>query len=192
VAELLIAVLTTVACVYGTSAVTKLSGRRAYRSYRDGLGDTALVPAHLLPAAASALAVGETAVAAGLVTAAILTAAALPGAVTVATVGLGGAALLTGILVTGVAVIMSRGTQARCACFGAATSRPLGGSHLSRNLSLLAVIVVGLSGNEIAHGRPVPPGVAVAAAAGAVTGLLLVRLDDLITVFTPVSRGSAG
>lgn len=191
-AELLIAVLTTVTCVYGRSAMTKLSGRRPYRSYRDGLGDTALVPARLLPAAAAALAGGETAVAAGLMVATILTAGALPGAVTVTAAGLGGAALLAGILVTGVAVIMHRGTRARCACFGAASSRPLGGSHLSRNLSLLAVIVVGLTGNEIAHGRPAPPAVAVAAVAGAVTGLLLIRLDDLITVFTPVSRGSAG
>lgn len=191
-AELLIAVLTMVACVYGTSAGTKIGGRRAYRSYREDLGGTALVPAHLLPATAAALAGGEAVVSAALAAAAILTAAALPGAVMVTALSLGGAALLTGILAAGVAVIMHRGTRARCACFGAALSRPVGKSHLSRNLSLLAVVAAGLTVNEIANSRPTAASVVVAAAAGAVMALLLIRLDDLITVFTPVSRGTPG
>jgi hypothetical protein len=192
VADLLIAVLTTVACVYGTSACSKLSGRRAYRAYRSSLDGTALVPAHLLPATAAALAGGESVVAAGLAAAVVLTATALPGASAVAAVSLAAAALLTGILAAGVAVLVHRGTRARCACFGAAASRPVGKSQLSRNLAILAVADLGLAVNAVANGRPAPAGIVVATAAGAVAALLLIRLDDLITVFTPLSRGGAG
>jgi hypothetical protein len=196
VADLLIAVLVLTGCVYGTSAAAKLGGRRAYRSYRAGLGEAGLVPARLLPATAAALAAGETAAAAGLAAAAVLTAVAGPGAVTVTAVSLSGAALLTAILAAGVAVVVHRGTRARCACFGAASGgsagRPLGRAHLLRNLGLLAVVAAGLAADAVTAGRPAPAGAVLAALAGAVAAVLLVRLDDLVAVFTPVSRGSAG
>ena len=195
-ADLLIAVLIMTCCVYGTSAAAKLGSRRAYRSYRAGLGEARLVPARLLPAMAAALAAGETAVTAGLTAAAVLTAVAGPGAVTVTAVSLSGAALLTAILAAGVAVVVRRGTRARCACFGAASGgsagRLLGRVHLVRNLGLLAVVCAGLAADGVANDRPAPAGMVTAALAGAVTAVLLVRLDDLIAVFTPVSRGSAG
>jgi len=196
VADLLIAVLTMTGCVYGASAAAKLRGRRAYRAYRAGLGEAGLVPARLLPATAAVLAAGETAAAAGVIAAAVLTALAGPGAVTVAAVSLGGAALLTAILAAGVAVIVHRGTKARCACFGASAggqaARPLGKAHLARNLGLLIVMAAGLAAGAVANGRPAPASVIMAALAGAVAAVLLVRLDDLVAVFTPVPRRSAG
>jgi hypothetical protein len=191
-ADLLIAVLTLAACVYGTSAGTKLSGRRAYRPYAEGLGEAGLVATRWLPATAAALAGGEAAVAAGLAVAAVLTAAATPGAATVTAVSLGAAALLTGILAAGVAVVLRRGTRARCACFGAARRQPLGKTHLTRNLSLLAAVAAGLALDALAPGRPMSAGAAMAAVAGALVALLLIRLDDLVMVFKPASRGSAG
>ncbi len=202
-ADLLIAVLTMTGCVYGASAAAKLHGRGAYRSYRTGLGEAGLVPARLLPATAAALAAGETAASAVSAAAAALTALAGPGAATVAAASLGGAALLTAILAAGVAVIVRRGTKARCACFGATSggsaARPLGKAHLARNLGLLAVVAAGLAtvtaglvAGAVTAGLPDPASVLMAVLAGTVAAALLVRLDDIVAVFIPVSRGSAG
>ena len=198
-ADLLIAVLVLAGCVYGTSATAKLSGRRAYRSYQAGLGEARLVPGRFLPATAAALAAGEIVTAGGLAAAAILIAMAGPGAVTVTAASLGAAVVLTAILSAGVAVIVRRGTPARCACFGAASGgsagRPMGKAHLSRNLGLLAAVAAGLAAvaaGAVAGGAPAPAGVVVAALTGALAAILLIRLDDLVAVFTPVSRGNAG
>ena len=75
--------------------------------------------------------------------------------------------LLTATLTAGVAVVIRRGTRARCACFGAGSTRPLGGAHLFRNLALLAVLAFGLASNPLGHGHPGPAGTLAAAAAGA-------------------------
>ena len=51
VSEFSIVVLSLAGCVFAASAAAKLNGRLAYRSLRDGLGETGLIPARLLPAA---------------------------------------------------------------------------------------------------------------------------------------------
>jgi hypothetical protein len=186
-AELVLAVLVMAACVYGTSAGAKLRGRQSYLSFRAGLGSTALVPRRLLGVTAGVLAGCEATVAAGLAAAGALTAAGLAGAATVTALALGGTALLTGVLAAGILVVIRRGTRARCACFGAASGRVLGVPHLARNIGLLALVAAGLAADHATHGRPVPSGMAAAATSGLVTGLLLTRFDDLITLFTPMS-----
>jgi hypothetical protein len=121
------------------------------------------------------------------------TTALLPGTAVVAESALAGAALLTSVLAAGVAVVMRRGTRARCACFGSGSGRPLGGVHLIRNVGLLAVIAAGLVGGiggGFEHRRPGLAGAAVAVAAGAVAGLVLTRFDDLIALFTPITPAS--
>ena len=107
-------------------------------SFRDGLRETGLVPGRLLPFTAAALCWVEAVTGAGLLAAAALTAVAASGAAPLAETVLAIAAWLTGVLAAGVA--SRRGSQARCACFGAVTSRPLNRAHLLRNLSLLAVV----------------------------------------------------
>jgi hypothetical protein len=190
-----ITVLTIAATVYGASAGAKLRSRRAFLSFRAGLGETALMPGRRLSLTAVALAAGEAAVA-GLAIAAVGTATLLPGSAAISVAALAGATLLTSVLAAGVATVMRRGTRARCACFGSGSGRPLGGVHLIRNVSLLAVIVAGLTGGlgglggGLGHGRPGLAGAAVAVVAGCVAGLLLARFDDLIALFTPIAPAS--
>lgn len=188
--ELVLVVLAAGCSVYLASSTAKLRGRGAYRSFAAGLAETGLIPRPLLRRAAAALVGCEAVTAAGLAAAALLTAAGAAGAVTVTVAALGLAVALTGVLAAGVAVIVSRGTSARCACFGSAAERTLGRAQLARNLVLLALLVVALVGAGLGHGQPGAAAAVVAVLAGAVAGLLLIRSDDLIGLFAPVSSGS--
>jgi hypothetical protein len=184
-----IAVLAFAASVYGLSAGAKLRSRRAYRSFRQGLGEAALVRRQCLPVIAAVLVSAESVVTV-LAIAAIVTTASLAGATAAAVAALGIAALLSIVLAAGVATVMHRGTRARCACFGFSSDRPMGGAHLIRNLILAAVLLAGLIGSVPGHGRPGLAAVVVAVVAGVVAGLVLVRLDDLIELFAPLPLAS--
>jgi hypothetical protein len=179
--EFSIVVLSLAGSVFAASAIAKLSSRPAYRSFRGGLAESGLIPVHMLPVTAACLAGTEAVAAAGL-----LAAAAAPGAAWVAEPALAAAVLLTTVLTLGVAVIIRRGTRARCACFGARSRRPLGRAHLARNLSLLVVVCSGLAVAPLAHGRPAPVGAVLAAVAAAVAALLFIRWDDVAELFTPI------
>src|SRR5580658_653827 len=184
--EFSIVVLSLAACVFAASAAAKLKSRRGYRAFRSGLGDIELVPVRLLPTAAASLAATEVVTAAGLLAAAALIAAPAPGATWLAESALAAAAALTAVLATGVGVVIRRGIQARCACFGARSTRPLGLVHLARNVCLVAVICAGLTGVPLAHGRPPLAGTILAAVAGALAALLFVRWEDLAELFAPI------
>jgi hypothetical protein len=179
------AVLSLAACVFWASAAAKLRSRKAFRLFRDGLLATGLLPRHLLSPAVAVLVGAEALVAAGLSAAAVLIAASVPGAISLAEFALAGTALLISLLAVGVAVVIRRGTQATCACFGPGSGRQLGRAHLVRNLSLLAVICAGLAGVPLVHGRPAVAGAVLGAMAGAVAALLFIRWDDLAELFTP-------
>ena len=188
--EMVLAVLGAAGCVYLASATAKLRGRAAYRAFAAGLAETGLIARRLLPVAAAALAACEALVAVSAAAGAVLTAADTTGAVAVTVCAIGLAIALTGVLAAGIAVILHRGVSARCACFGSAAERPLGRPQLARNLGLLALLVVALIGAAGGHRQPPAAGAAVAVLAGAVTGLLLIRSDDLIALFAPISSGS--
>jgi energy-converting hydrogenase Eha subunit A len=183
-----IAVLCLAGCVFAASAGVKLRDRQAYRSFREGLRETALVPGSLLSATAAALCGAEAVIAVSLLTVAVLTAAAVTGTKPLAESVLAAAAALTVVLAVGVAAVIRRGTVARCSCFGAGSSRPLGWAHLVRNLSLLTVICAGLAAVPLARGYPALAGAALAAGAGAMAALLFVRWDELVELFAPVPR----
>jgi energy-converting hydrogenase Eha subunit A len=199
-AELVIGVLALTACVYGASAAAKLSGHAAFR---DGLAQTALVPGRLLRAVAAVLAGGEAAVAAAAVAAAVLAGAGLPGARPASVAVLGVAAALTAVLAAGVTVVIRTGTHAACACFGVRPGRTgpaLGGPHLARNLTLLALLVTALlvtaagdtlAGSRSSHGQPSVAAALIAVLAGVVVALLAIMLDDLVALFAPVHRPAA-
>jgi hypothetical protein len=186
VSELSVAVLSLAACVFAASAAAKLRSRRAYRSFRAGLRETALMPERLLPVAVAALPIAEAVTAGGLVTAAVLVATAGARGIPAAEAALTVAALMTAMLAAGVGVVMRRGTRARCACFGTGSGRPLGGVHLIRNLALLAVLAIGIVGGPLGQARPAPAGTAVAGAAGAVAALLFIGWEDLAELFAPI------
>jgi hypothetical protein len=189
--DLIIAVLAMTACVYGASSIGKLTTQRSYLAFRDGLGETALVPRRLLRATAAVLAGGEATVAAGLVAATVLSTAGLPAAVPVSAAALACAVVLTGALAAGVTVVVRSGTRAACACFGARSGRELGGSHVARNLGLLTVLTATLIGNEFRAGRPAPAAALIAIVTGAVVALLVIGLDDIVALFAPVQREPA-
>jgi hypothetical protein len=185
--ELGLLALTITVVVFGTSAAAKLRDRAAYRSYRAGLREAGLVASRLLPATAAALASYEALVAVGSAGAVVLTAASLPGAVLASWSALAAAFALTSVLTAGVGVAIRRGTQASCACFGSASPRPLGAAQLARNITMLTVMAAGLIGQGLGHGMQAPAEAALGVAAGAIIGLMLIRLDDLIVLFSPVS-----
>jgi hypothetical protein len=191
VAELSIIALTLAGCVFAASSAGKLSGRRAYRSFRDQLAESGLMPGSLVPAAAVALASIEVSAAGAVLAADALTLFAAPGAVWLAEPALAVTAALTAMLALGVAVIVRRGTRTRCACFGARAGRPLGPIHLARNLSLLAVVLAGLIAAPLAHGRPPGPAATLAVAAGLIVALLFIRWDDIAALFAPLPNPAA-
>jgi hypothetical protein len=134
----------------------------------------------------------EAVIAAALITAAALTAAPAPGAKLLAESALAAAATLTAALAVGVAVVVRRGTQARCACFGIGAGGPIGRAHLVRNLTLLAVICAGLAAVMLTHGRPAVAAVAVAVAAGVLAAAVFIRWEDLTELFAPIPQPLAG
>lgn len=185
--EVVIAALAVACCVYLASSTAKLRRRSAYRSFRAGLAETGLVSRRSLPATAAALAGGEALVTVSAAAAAGLTAANATGAAAVTAGALSLAIALTGVLAAGVAVIVRRGTRARCACFGSAADRPLGRPQLARNLGLLALLIAALACAARSHGQPAAGGAIVAVIVGAVAGILLIRVDDLVALFAPIS-----
>ncbi len=190
--ELVIAVLATACCVFGASAAAKLRGRSAYRSFLAGLAETKLIPQQRLSVIAAALVGCEALVTVSAVSAAVLTTANIAGAAATTVSALGLAIVLTGILAAGIAVILHRGTRARCACFGATSDQPLGRPHLARNIGLLALLATAAICTQGSHGQPTAGGTAIAAIGGGLIGLLLIRFDDLIVLFAPISSRSAG
>jgi hypothetical protein len=181
VTDLSLAALVIAAAVYGASAASKLRGPASYRAYRRGLDQTSLVPERWLGSVAAALAAAETVTAVLAAVGTILLIAHR--ALVVATAGLGAAALLAAVLTAGVAVVVRRGTRARCACFGAATVSRIGGTHLIRNGTLLAVLGAGLATMTTSAGRPAAGGVVLALAVAGTASLVLIRLDDIVELF---------
>lgn len=190
VTDLSFAALVVAALIYGASAASKLRSPTGYRAYRKGLHETGLIPEPWLSSVAAALAATEAATAVLAATGAMLLIAHR--GLVVATAGLGVAALLSVVVTSGVAVMVQRGTRARCACFGAATARPIGGTHLIRNGILLAVLATGLVTITTSAGRPPAAGVVLALAVAGTAGLVLIRLDDIVELFrapaTPAGR----
>ncbi|GAA0240390.1 MauE/DoxX family redox-associated membrane protein [Cryptosporangium japonicum] len=174
--------------VFGVSAVGKARSRAALRGFTASLRGWRVVPAPLV----GPVAVGVVGLEATIVVGA-LAALVVPGAawrpLAVGTLGL--AVLLLASLSVGIALALRRGPGATCACFGA-TERPLTPGHLVRDVVLAGVGATGLALAFGAGDTVEPAGVALAVFAGAVAGLLVARLDDLIDLFSPRSAGPGG
>ncbi|WP_406329345.1 MauE/DoxX family redox-associated membrane protein [Streptomyces sp. NBC_00203] len=157
-----------VGVVFAASASGKLRGRKAFGEFAAGLGAMRVMPGGWVRPAAAAVAGTEAAVAVLL---------AVP-AVTAA--GMGLAVLLLAVFTGAIALVLRRGTQASCPCFGAAAT-PFGVRHLARNGVLVAVAVTGLA--TTGPGSVAAGGVLLAVLTGAVAASLVVRLDDVIDLF---------
>jgi methylamine utilization protein MauE len=158
---------------FAVSGISKVAGRRAFAEFVASVGTLARVPPRWRAPLAAAVVALELAVPVALLT---------PAAA-------GGLVLAAGLLVAFSAAVWSalrRRTGARCRCFGP-TSAPLGPAHLVRNGLLLVVAAVGAA--LLLAGPPGPTdagGLVVAAAAGVVLAAVLIRFDDLLSVFTPL------
>lgn len=171
-----------VGLVFAVSSASKLRGRMAFVEFvrTTRVLATATVPRYEMSrggARRTAVVVvsGETAVPVSLV---------VPGT---AEIGLGIAILLLTAFGVGIAAAMRRGLRTSCRCFGSSTA-PLGRRHLVRNALLAAAAATGL---VLGPGQADPAGMAVAAAGALVLTALVVRLDDLIDLFTPASAVDA-
>jgi Methylamine utilisation protein MauE len=100
--------------------------------------------------------------------------------------GFAAATALLIVLTVGISAALRRGRHTPCRCFGASVT-PLGRTHVVRNLVLMAIGCVGLAAGAAVGGTgPAahPAGVALALATAAVGVLIVVRLDDLMELFT--------
>ncbi|BCL16544.1 MauE/DoxX family redox-associated membrane protein [Micromonospora sagamiensis] len=160
------------AVVLLVSATSKLRSGQALRVLAGSLAAMRLVPPRWAEPVAAVLAVAEAVAVVLLLIPATRR------------VGFGAAAALLAVLAAGVAVVLARGTAQPCRCFGASAT-PLGRRHLVRNVVLCLAAFAGLVGPA---GPAVPAGTLLALLAGAVAGLLVTVLDDIVALLTPMSR----
>ena len=155
--------------VFLASAAGKLRGRQALRAFASSLVTLGLVRSRRAAPVAAAVA-GAEALAVLLLVVPVTRAA-----------GFAAAAALLAVLTAGVAVVLARGTAAPCRCFGPSPT-PLSVRHLVRNAALTGAAVLGLAAPA---GSPPVGAAVVALAAGALTGLLVSALDDIVALFAP-------
>jgi hypothetical protein len=191
--ELVLAVLTLQACVYGASAASKVAGRAAFVSFRAGMRATGLIPEPSLRVVTVLLVSAEVGVAAVSATAAAGMALAPRRGVLLAGSALGVGCVLIATLLGGVVLVVRGGTQARCRCFGATSSRPLSAVHLVRNSFLLVIVAIALAVNVFRGPGVTASGAGdlVAAASGLIGALLFIRWDDLAEVVLPMQGPAA-
>ena len=163
--------------VFAYSAFAKLRSGKAFRRFRTWLADLRVTRR------ASAVAVAAVAAEVSVVVLAVL-----PWAVRA---GLALAAALLAIFIVGTCLAIARGTTASCECFGTSGGQ-LGPHHVVRDVGLLAAAVLGAVARNVDGARPA--GVAVCVAAAVVIAILVVFLDDWLSLFVPppVAPGRAG
>ncbi|AWS43112.1 MauE/DoxX family redox-associated membrane protein [Streptosporangium sp. 'caverna'] len=162
--------------VFATALVGKVRGRAALDEFVASIVALGVLPRPVSVVAAYAVLTAE---------AAVILLLALPSALFL---GFAAATVLLAVLTAGISAAMRRGRRAPCRCFGASAT-PLGRTHVVRNLILMAVGCIGLAAEVAARTTPAgsaahPAGVALAVATAAVGVLLVVRLDDLTSLFT--------
>ncbi|MGP3916693.1 MauE/DoxX family redox-associated membrane protein [Nonomuraea sp. 10N515B] len=169
---LMIACRALLAAVFAIALVGKVRGRTAFDEFTASIVTLGVLPRGMSVVAAYALVAAE-AVAVLLL--------ALPWTVPLGfAAAVGTLAVLTG----GILAALRGGRQAPCRCFGASAT-PLGRVHVVRNLVLAAVGGIGLAAWITAGtSAPNPAGVVLALVAAGVGALLVVRLDDLMELFT--------
>lgn len=165
------------ALVFAASAVSKLRGRHAFGEFAESLRDMRLLPSWAVRPIATVVALAEAAVPPLLIP--------LPFSV-LTTAGFVLAGLLLSGFTVAVATVLRRKVSATCRCFGGSTAAPFGRHHVVRNLLLTACAAAG----AYASATEAPTTVSAAALAvpfAAVAALIVIRLDDLVALFTPLS-----
>jgi len=154
-----------IAATFLAAAAAKLRNRSAFIT---DLSTMAVVPARYLRPVAAATVIAEAATGPVIL------------APPTARVGAALAMLLLATFIVVISSVLRRGTPVSCPCFGSSPT-PLGVRHLVRNMILLVAAGVSLAGPA-----PTAPsvGAAIAAATGLVAASVIVRLDDLVALFS--------
>jgi hypothetical protein len=163
--------------VFLVSAVSKLRGSRQFREFAASLTAMRLLPSRLVTPVAAVVAATELAVPV------LLAPLPVPG---LAAAGFAIAALLLAGFAVAIVVVLRRGVQASCRCFGGSGAAPFGRHHVVRNAVL--TLIAGL-GVYASLGQPTVDlqVLALAGPLGLVGALVTVRLDDLVDLFSPLS-----
>jgi hypothetical protein len=173
--------------VFAVSAVSKVSGRVAFREFESALRALRLVPPRLVMPLAGTVVAVEFAVPVALVTGSLQAGSLLPGAHPGAPIaGATAAGLLLAVLLLlafiGVTVrSVHRRAAVPCRCFGTGGA-PLGYPHVARNALLIAIAVTGWWAPGAGTSYQAA-GITLAIAGGAVAASLLIRFDDVVDVF---------
>lgn len=162
-------------CVFATSVITKVRSRRAFADFSQSVEAFRVLPPSWSGMVARATVAGE---------AGAVLLLALPWTVPA---GFALAAGLLGAFTVAIVLALRGGRTAPCRCFGASAA-PLSGSHVVRNLSLLAVSLTGLMGGAVLSGPTRDPaGLTLSLAVAAVAALFVVRLDDVAALLRPAA-----
>ncbi|GHJ43351.1 hypothetical protein Cs7R123_06930 [Catellatospora sp. TT07R-123] len=162
------------ATVFAIALVGKVSSRSAWVAFELSLRDMDVVPESRRPAAARASAATE---------AVIIVCLLIPGRVAGA-VGFLLAAGLLAVFAVAIAAVVRRKRAVACRCFGASAT-PLSGRHIARNVSLIAVAIAGAVATTATAELPLPAAV-LAGVVGALVGMLVAALDDLVALLRPL------
>ncbi|MFD2417283.1 MauE/DoxX family redox-associated membrane protein [Amycolatopsis pigmentata] len=146
------------------------------RAFTDSIRAMRLLPPGVVPAVAGVVMAAETAVWLLLIT-------------PLAVAGFALAAVMLAAFTVAIVLALARGAAAPCRCFGT-SSAPLEGRHVVRNVVLLGLAGLGVVFTLMATDSLGPAGLVVAAGGGAVPGVLVATLDDLVELFQPVNLSS--
>jgi hypothetical protein len=177
-------VVTAERCLLGliflASAGSKARSAAAFTAFADAVRDFAVLPSSWTR---GSLVPGAVVAVEALVPVLLLTRSTTAAGLAVA------AAVLAGLTVA-VTLVVRRGAEVSCRCFGAGAR--LGRRHVLRNLVLAVVAGAGVLAALPAAQPMHPVGVAAAVAAGAIGAGVVVFMDDIVELFRPLPATSAG
>jgi hypothetical protein len=157
--------------VFGIAFVGKARG---LAEFADSVREMRVLPAGLAGPAALAVLLAE-----GVVCGVLL----LPFAWT-SLVGFALAGLLLGAFAVGILISLGKGTRTPCRCFGASTT-PLGGRHVMRNLVLTGICTAGIAASP-AGSPEFGAGTLLGGFCGLLIGVAVTALDDLVSLLRPL------
>jgi hypothetical protein len=160
------------ATVFSVSVLSKVRSRSEFASFIDWFAKLKVVSPSLTRTGAVLLITLEVAIAA-------LLAVPATAAFGLATA----AAVLVGFGMS-MALIARRGPSVPCRCFGSST-RPMGATQIARNLALAAIAAAAaaLGASCVTH----PADTVLAVLSGAAAAALIIRLDDILELFSQPS-----
>lgn len=162
------------ATVFGIALAGKVSGQAAWAAFEESLREMAVVPEHRVTAAAAAAAATE---------ATIVVCLLIPAG----PAGVAGFLLAAGLLTVfalAITSVVRRKSAVACRCFGT-SSTPLSPRHIVRNAVLVVVALLGAVATVQTTATQLPAAI-LAGVAGAVVGMLVAALDDLVALLRPL------